>query len=39
MRIKYTSRMKFAINEYELLNIKYNQYEKRTPINDLDIGH
>ena len=38
MRIKYTKQMKFCINEYELLNIKYNQYEKRTPINDLDIG-
>ena len=31
--------MKFSINEYELLNITYNQYETRTPINDLDIGH
>ena len=39
MRIKYTRRVKFCINEYQLLNITYNQYEKRTPINDLDIGH
>ena len=39
MRIKYTRRMKFCINEFELLYIRYNQYEKRTPINDLDIGH
>ena len=31
--------MKFCINEYELLNIKYNQYETRTSINDLDIGN
>ena len=39
MRIKYTRRMKFGINEYQLLNIKYDQYEKRTPIKDLDICH
>ena len=38
-RIKYARRMKFCINAYELLNIKYDQYEKRTPINELDIGH
>ena len=31
--------MKFCINEYQLLNIKYDQYEKRTPIKDLDISH
>ena len=31
--------MNFCINKYQLLNIKYIQYEKRTPINDLDIGH
>ena len=31
--------MKFGINEYQLLNIKYNKYEKRTPNNDLDISH
>ena len=39
MRIKYTRQMKFCINDFELLNIKYIQFEKRTPINDLDIGH
>ena len=39
MHIKYTRRMKFCINEYELLNIKYYQYEKGTPINDLDMCH
>ena len=39
MRIEYARWLKFYINEYQLLNIKYNQYEKRTPINDLDIGH
>ena len=39
MRIKYTRRKKVCINESELLNIKYNQYEKRPPVNDLDIGH
>ena len=39
MRIKYTRRMKFCINKYELLNITYNQYENCTQINDLDIGH
>ena len=26
MRIKYTRRMKFCINKYQLLNIKYIQY-------------
>ena len=31
--------MKLSINAYELLNIKYSQYEKPTPINELDIGH
>ena len=32
--------MKFCIlNEYLLLNIKYDQYENFTLINDLDIGH
>ena len=31
--------MKLCINEYQLLNIKHYQYEKRTPINDLHIGH
>ena len=31
--------MKFCINEYQLLNIKYNQFEKLTPIYDLDISH
>ena len=31
--------MEFGINEYHLLNIKYNQYEKGTQINALDIGH
>ena len=39
MRIKYTRRMTSCINEYQLLNIKYNQYEKRTPIKDLNISH
>ena len=39
MRIKYTRRMKFCINEYQLLNIKCDQYEKSNPINNLDIGH
>ena len=39
MRIKYTRQMKFCINEYQLLNIKYDQYEKHTPIKDLDISH
>ena len=39
MRIKYTRQVKFCINKYQLLNIKYNQYKKRTPINDVDIGH
>ena len=39
MRIMYTRRMKFCINEYELLNTKYYRYEKRIPINDLGIGH
>ena len=31
--------MKYCMNKCQLLNIKFNQYEKRTPINDLDIGH
>ena len=31
--------MKVCINEYQLLIIKFNQYEKRTPNNDLDISH
>ena len=31
--------MKFCINEYQFLNIKYDQYENLTQINDLDIGH
>ena len=31
--------MKFCINEYQLINIKYNQYENRTLIKDLDISH
>ena len=39
MRIKYTRRMEFCINEYQLLNNKYDQYENRTLINDLDISH
>ena len=39
MRIKYTRQMKFCINEYQLLNIRYDQYENLTLINDLDIGH
>ena len=39
MRIKYTRHMKFCINEYQLLNIKYSQFEKPTPIYDLDISH
>ena len=39
MRIEYARQMKFYINEYQLLNIKYNQYEKRTPVNDLGIRH
>ena len=39
MRIKYTRQMKFWINEYHLLNIKYDQYENLALINDLDIGH
>ena len=39
MRMKYTSQMKFCKNEYQLLNIKYDQYENLTLINDLDIGH
>ena len=30
--------MKFCIIEYVLLNIKYDQYENLTLINDLDIG-
>ena len=39
MRIKYTRQMKFYINEYQLLNIRYDQYKNLTLINDLDIGH
>ena len=39
IRIKYTRRIKFCINEYHLLNIKYNQYKHLTLIADLDIGH
>ena len=39
MRIKYTRQMIFCINEYQLLNIKYDQYENLTLINDLDIGN
>ena len=40
IRIKYARQMKFCIlNEYLLLNIKYDQYENFTLINDLDIGH
>ena len=41
MRIKYTRhcQVKFCNNEYQLLNIKYDQYENLTLINDLDIGH
>ena len=39
MRIKYTRQMKFCINKYQLLNMKYDQYENLTLINDLDIGH
>ena len=31
--------MKFCINEYNLLNIKYHQYENLAPMNDLDNGH
>ena len=34
-----TRQIKFCINEYQLFNIKYDQYEKGTPINKLDIGH
>ena len=30
MRIKYTSQMKFCKNEYQLFNIKYDQYENLT---------
>ena len=39
MRIKYTRQMKFRINEYQILNSKYDQYENLTLINDLDISH
>ena len=39
MHIKYTRNMKFGINERQLLNIKYDQYENLTLINGLDIGH
>ena len=31
--------MKFCINEYQLLNIKYYQYENLTLIIDLVIGN
>ena len=31
--------MKFCINEYQLLNIKYDQYENLTLIIDLLIGN
>ena len=31
--------MKFCIYEDQLLIIKYNQYEKRTPNNDLGISY
>ena len=34
MRIKYTRQMKFCKNEYQLLNIKCDQYENLTLIND-----
>ena len=39
MHIKYTRNMTFGINEYQVLNIKYDQYENLTLINDSDIGH
>ena len=39
MRIKYTRNMKFGINEYQLLNIKYDQYKNLPLVNELDIGH
>ena len=39
MRIKYTRQMEFCINEYQLLNIKYDQYENLTLLNDLYNGH
>ena len=39
MRIKYTRQMEFYINKYQLLNIKYDQYENLTLIYNLDIGH
>ena len=39
MRIKHSRQMKFCINEYQLFNIKCDQYENLTLINDLDIGH
>ena len=39
MLIKYTRQMKLCINEYQLLNSKYDQNENRALINDLDIGH
>ena len=39
MQVKYTRNMKFGINEYQLLNIKYDRYENLTLINYLDIGH
>ena len=39
VRIKYTRQMKLGKNEYQLSNIKYDQYENLTISNDLDIGH
>ena len=39
MCIKYTRQMKLSKNEYQLLNIKYDQYENLTMFNDLDIGN
>ena len=39
MHIKYTRQKKFCINDCQLLNIKYDQYENLTLNNDLDIGH
>ena len=31
--------MKFCINKYQLLSIKYDQYENLTLIYDLNIGY
>ena len=39
MCIKYTRQKKFCINDCQLLNIKYDQYENLTLNNDLDIGN